>query len=118
MGESSERGVVWLEWPGVEPEVMASGLWVFDGWIAGDLCWDLAGAKVCDGFVLPMANHVHVVDAIGVAFDVPVHHRCGGEHAQRVGGVHDFEPGVHVALAHADFGADCGREDFAAAAGE
>ena len=33
-------------------------------------------------------------------------------------GVHDLEPCVHVALAHADFGADWGCEDFAAAAWE
>jgi len=61
---------------------------------------------------------VHVVDSVGVSFDVAIHHGGGGEHADGMGGVHDLEPGVHVAFAHADFGADGFGEDFASAAWE
>jgi len=81
VGEATEGCVVWLEGPGVEAEVVASGFGVRCG-VEGQHVWELPVAEVGDGFVLPVADHVHVVDAVGVALDVAVHHGGGGEHAQ------------------------------------
>ncbi len=59
-----------------------------------------------------------MVDAVGVALDVAVHHGGAGEHPQRMGGVHHLQPRVHVALAQPDLGADRWCKDLAAAARE
>ena len=97
---------------------MSAGLGILDRRIKRKRVGEIATPEIKDRFVLPLADHAHVVDAIRVALDVPVHHRCTGEHPERMRGVHHLQPRFHVALAHADLGADRTSKNLAPAAGE
>jgi len=101
-GESTERGVFALEWPGDECFVSTSAV----------------PCEVFDGSILPIADSVEVIDAVGDSFDVAEHHGCGGVHTEFVCNAHDGEPGISGTLSEADFFADGFSEDFATSTGE
>jgi hypothetical protein len=116
--DAAQRGVLALEGPGDEAHIVPAGRGSRDARVARDGRGDLAGPEVEQGPVLPLADEPHVVDAVGVALDVPEHHRCAGVHAQRVGDIHRRQPRLGGALAQPDLAADGWREDLAAAARE
>jgi hypothetical protein len=84
--------------------------------VTRDRLGELAAPEVEQSPVLPLADEPHVVDAVGVALDVPEHHRRARVHAERVRDIHRRQPRLGGALAEPDLVADRGREDLAAAA--
>ena len=72
--------------------------------------------EVGDGAILPLPHQLHVVNAIGDAFDVAEHHRGRSVHAQFVRNAHGREPFLGVAFAKPDLAAHGRGEDFPAAA--